>query len=126
MRSGPGSGFPFPFELAFPTLKYNFGGLTMGSPTGGDQGAGTINVSEGFYVNGVAVAPRIQTDLFTISSENTIPTLTHAPGGGIFLLFAEGYFISPNNYAVSGGVVSWSSSTKSLAVGDTVVCVYTY
>jgi hypothetical protein len=31
-------------------------GLQMGAPTGGDKGVGTINVSGGFYVNGVAVS----------------------------------------------------------------------
>lgn len=31
------------------------GGLTLGSPTGGDKGAGSINVSGNLYINGVAV-----------------------------------------------------------------------
>lgn len=31
------------------------GGLTLGAPTGGDKGAGTINVSGNLYINGVAV-----------------------------------------------------------------------
>lgn len=30
-------------------------GVQFGSPTGGDQGAGSVNVSGGFFVNGVAV-----------------------------------------------------------------------
>jgi hypothetical protein len=34
---------------------YGDGGLTLGSPTGGDKGAGTINVSGNLYINGVAV-----------------------------------------------------------------------
>jgi hypothetical protein len=34
---------------------YGNGGMTIGNaPTGGDKGAGTINVSSGYYVNGVA------------------------------------------------------------------------
>ena len=31
------------------------GGMQLGAPTGGDKGAGTINVASGLYVNGVAV-----------------------------------------------------------------------
>jgi hypothetical protein len=31
------------------------GGLTVGPATGGDKGAGTINASVGFYINGVAI-----------------------------------------------------------------------
>lgn len=33
------------------------GGLLVGSPTGGDQGSGTINAASGIYVNGAAIAP---------------------------------------------------------------------
>lgn len=33
---------------------YNDGGIALGSPTGGDKGAGTINVSGGVYLNGTA------------------------------------------------------------------------
>ncbi len=35
---------------------YGDGGLTLGSPTGGDKGAGTINVAGNLYINGVAVS----------------------------------------------------------------------
>jgi hypothetical protein len=34
---------------------YGDGGLTLGAPTGGDKGAGTINVAGNLYINGVAV-----------------------------------------------------------------------
>lgn len=33
---------------------YTDGGVTIGSPTGGDKGAGTINVASGVYLNGTA------------------------------------------------------------------------
>jgi hypothetical protein len=36
-------------------LFTNGGGLQMGSPTGGDKGAGTINVSSNLFVNGAVV-----------------------------------------------------------------------
>jgi hypothetical protein len=32
---------------------YGDGGVTVGAPTGGDKGGGTVNVSSGFYVNNV-------------------------------------------------------------------------
>src|SRR6185503_11280655 len=32
--------------------QQNDGGVTIGSPTGGSQGAGTQNVATGYYVNG--------------------------------------------------------------------------
>jgi hypothetical protein len=31
------------------------GGITIGSPTGGSQGAGTLNVENGIFIDGVAV-----------------------------------------------------------------------
>ena len=34
---------------------YTDGGLTIGSPTGGDKGAGTVNVSSGYYLNGASL-----------------------------------------------------------------------
>jgi hypothetical protein len=37
---------------------YGTGGVTVGSaPTGGDQGAGKVNVSGGYYVNGALISP---------------------------------------------------------------------
>lgn len=38
-------------------LYINTGGIVLGSPSGGDEGAGTINVSGGYYVNGVQLLP---------------------------------------------------------------------
>jgi hypothetical protein len=35
---------------------YGDGGLTLGAPTGGDKGAGSINVAGNLYINGVAVS----------------------------------------------------------------------
>lgn len=32
------------------------GGMTLGTPTGGDQGLGTLNVSSGLFVNGVSLS----------------------------------------------------------------------
>jgi hypothetical protein len=34
---------------------YRTGGMTLGAPTGGDKGAGTLNVAGNLYVNGTAV-----------------------------------------------------------------------
>lgn len=122
---GP-NGWPYPFGISFPTLSYDFGGLTMGGPTGGSKGVGTINVSGGYYVNGSPVAPRVQVDVLTIATLNTIPALSQVSNGALFLLFASGIFIDPTNYTVSGSTVTWTSSGQGLAVGDKVSCVYTY
>lgn len=48
--TSPSGTFPAPVERA---RIHNDGGMTLGSPTGGSQGAGTINAT-GLYVNGVA------------------------------------------------------------------------
>lgn len=36
-------------------ILYGNGGLALGTPTGGTKGLGTVNVSGGYYVNGVAL-----------------------------------------------------------------------
>ncbi len=38
------------------TVNLTLAGLTVGVPSGGNEGVGTINVSSGFFVNGVALA----------------------------------------------------------------------
>jgi|SRR6266850_125547 len=37
-------------------LKINTTGIQVGSPTGGDKGAGTINVDSNYYINGTAIS----------------------------------------------------------------------
>lgn len=72
--------------------QQNSGGVTVGSPTGGDQGAGTINAT-GLYVNGVA-----------------------AVAGGITALTGDGTATGPGSVAltlatVNSNVGSFGSST---------------
>ncbi|WP_426442885.1 tail fiber domain-containing protein [Bradyrhizobium genosp. P] len=52
---GPGPGpAPNPWVLSGSTISYSKGGVTIPqNVVGGDQGAGTINVSVGYYVGGV-------------------------------------------------------------------------
>ncbi len=38
------------------TVALSLAGLTVGVPSGGNEGVGTINVSNGYYVNGVALS----------------------------------------------------------------------
>jgi hypothetical protein len=55
------------------------GGVTIGAPTGGDQGAGTINVAGNVYVNGVAVGGSgVTTGTFTgtLTGMTTSPSVT--------------------------------------------------
>lgn len=53
-------------------------GVTLGSPTGGDEGAGTINVTGGFYVNGALVTGGSPT--WIASSAGGTATSTGASG----------------------------------------------
>jgi hypothetical protein len=50
------SNYPIKFWVNGAQVANYFSGLQIGAPTGGDKGAGTINVSGGFYINGVAVS----------------------------------------------------------------------
>jgi hypothetical protein len=49
------------------------GGLYLGSPTGGDNGTGTLNVSSGYYVNGIALRKPLPATTFYVgpSGSNT-------------------------------------------------------
>lgn len=80
---GPGPA-PSPWGVNGPAVYYNNGGLTIPSyVTGGNMGVGTINVTGGYYVNGVP----------TLS---TIPTPTTTTLGGVKAGTA------PTNYFMSG------------------------
>lgn len=73
------------------------GGIQVGAaPTGGDQGAGTINVSGGFYVNGVAVSGGGTTILKTLQSGNSTTTSNNTtyinPTGMSLALTAGKYY----------------------------------
>lgn len=54
---------------------YGDGGIVAGGPSGGDQGAGTINAT-GLYVNGVAVAGNSSTGTFTGTLTGMTTTVT--------------------------------------------------
>lgn len=52
------------------------GGLQVGSPTGGSEGAGTINVSGGYYVNGALSTAITGSFTGTLNGCTTSPTVT--------------------------------------------------
>ncbi len=58
------------------TIGGTDGGVTVGSPTGGDEGTGTINVSGGYYVNGVAIGGSTGSFTGTYTGGTTSPTVT--------------------------------------------------
>ena len=69
--AGPGP-VPDPWLVNGPTISYSNGGLAIPQTvTGGGKGIGTINVSGGYYVNGV-----LQTGLTAIASHNLVCNLT--------------------------------------------------
>lgn len=85
---GPGPGpVPDPWIVNGATISYNNGGITMPSNvTGGTKGAGTLNVSNGYYVGGTKLL-----NIFAITPSFTLPsgTLTLQPSqaaqlGGVF------------------------------------------
>jgi hypothetical protein len=78
---------------AITTTFYNAGGIVVGSATGGNKGAGTINVAGGYYINGVSLigsasllSAIVQTggasQTYTIPSSNMHFICAIAGGGG--------------------------------------------
>lgn len=82
-------------------------GMTIGGPTGGDKGRGTINVASELYVNNSAVLK--QADIF-VSTDQTI-TLAGA------LTLAHGLGVAPR---ITGVRLVCQTAELGYSVGDTV------
>jgi hypothetical protein len=96
----------------------NDGGVTLGSPTGGDKGAGTLNAAGSVWSNGT----QLQNGSFTAGSNMTItgswPNLTFSStggGGGVSSFTGDGVIIS--NSASTGAV----TDTLVAAVANSVL-----
>jgi|SRR5271166_3803755 len=73
-------------------------GMQVGVPTGGDKGAGTINVASGLYVNGAVVQPGAPVTTFGTSN----PSITLALANTGFVSSASGLTITiPANASVA-------------------------
>jgi hypothetical protein len=113
--------------LANSLCQNNTGGVTIGSPTGGDEGAGKLNVAGGYYVNGAPIAPTsggangqilqgvtssapVWTATPTLGASGTLGTLAfgNATSGTVTLQPATG--------ALGSSVLSMPAFTDTLAV----------
>ena len=82
----------------------NAGGVQIGAPTGGDKGAGTLNVASALYVNNVAVPPPVSgTFTGTLTGCTTSPTGTcvYAISGSVCTLFVAGMTGTSNTTAMT-------------------------
>lgn len=55
----------------------DLGGITVGAPTDGDKGIGTVNVSGGLYVNGVQLAVKTAADWTALEARVTALEALH-------------------------------------------------
>lgn len=80
------------------------GGIVIGSATGGDQGAGTVNTSAGYYINGVLVstsAAGITVGTSVVSGGSGGILFYNTPGGTLSVLApANNGVVSFNNTGV--------------------------
>ena len=82
----------------------NAGGVQIGAPTGGDKGAGTLNVSGALYINNAAVpAPVSGTFTGTLTGCTTSPTDTcvYAISGNLCTLFVAAVTGTSNTTAMT-------------------------
>lgn len=89
------------------------GGLQMGAPTGGDEGAGTINVSSGYFLNGAALAApltafatgttRTSTTTQSCDASITLPAVNAAKYAVHAWIDFAGNGITANGYKVGFG-----------------------
>jgi hypothetical protein len=107
------------------------GGLTIGSPTGGDEGAGTLNIAGGLYLNGAQVYVGIPSTTTTASRSTTSAdsntSIYATTTAGMTITITGGPTTHPVGTAVSffnrtGGSISIAMSTDSMffaGVGST-------
>jgi hypothetical protein len=116
---GGGAGGPLPVPTAWQNhgsyVSYAYGGAVVGTPTGGNEGLGTMNVQSGYYVNGQPI-----TALFQPIGQNLVPIATAPPvnpnvgqlwwcddgttGGQMFIFYDDGssqqWVVANNNEGV--------------------------
>jgi hypothetical protein len=73
-----------------PSVAFGTGNITVGSPTGGGQGSGTIDVSGGYYLNGLNIGP-INAAKAATTSRSSTTTLTNDPDLAVGLPVAGTY-----------------------------------
>lgn len=127
-QTGPG---PQPDPWSFgPSLSlfYNNGGITLGSPAGGQQGVGTINVSGGFFKNGAAVGLTIGSPItgtctngFGLFNNAGVLGCTSLTGGGSVTSVA---MTVPSIMAVSGSPITGSGTLGVTLANETANTVF--
>lgn len=128
---GPGPA-PNPWIVNGPTISYNNGGITMPSNvTGGAQGVGTVNVSDGYFVGGVRIGVDTKapadlaspTNLSPISGNPTIDGVATTNGMRV-LLYRQTNPVQNGVYVVATGTWArandWNSS-GSIRKGSSVL-----
>jgi hypothetical protein len=97
------------------SLGYAAGGLTIGTPTGGQLGPGTINIANGYYINGVALPGALGSQ-----SANLIYASPNGSSGTpVFRSLTVGDL--PTNFAIAGTLgVTGLTSLGALSVSGTV------
>lgn len=122
-QTGPGQ-IPSPWAYG-PSLSifYNNGGVTLGSPVGGNLGIGTINVHGGYYIDGTLIAGAVgsQPANLVYASPNG------SSGTPTFRSIANGDL--PANRTVSGtlgvtGLASFGAVTASGAISGAGFAAY--
>lgn len=94
------------------SLQYDAGGLTLGGPTGGQQGAGTINVSNGFFINGVGLPGGFGSQ----TANNVYASPNGSSGTPIFRSLANGDL--PTNMSINGTIAINAAGGTRLTVGN--------
>jgi hypothetical protein len=93
------------------------GSLVLGTPTGGNEGAGTLNVQGGLYVNGVLQYSGFPSGTTTIFQQNTAPT-----GWTKVLTFNDvGIRVVNGNVNTVTGATAFSTVFSQTSTGNTVL-----
>jgi hypothetical protein len=124
---------PSPWQTRGAYISYPYGGVTVGVPTGGNKGLGTIN-AQNLYVQGVALSalmpPKATMEGLTVSALNTISNLSQTPDGTVIYLVVNGLMffpLGPNPaFSFSGKQITWLSTTYSIDTTSQVFAVYTH
>ncbi len=127
-QTGPGPP-PDPWSYG-PSLSlfYNNGGITLGSPTGGQQGIGTINVSGGYFKNGAAVGLTIGSPItgtctsgFGLYNNGGVLGCISLTGGGTVTSVA---MTVPSIMAVSGSPITGAGTLGVTLATETTNTVF--
>lgn len=107
--NGPGPGpTPQPWVVNGPTVTYSRGGVALpANVTGGGEGVGTINVSQGYYVAGNPLAFANIAGLGTAATKNigtggaTVPLLSTANTWDLVNTFTSGFISGTSSNGIS-------------------------